>query len=213
MILMIGGEKGGTGKTTIAVNLAGARAGEGRALLLVDSDKQANASQWCSIRSGEGLEPAITCVALYGDNLADQVRKLAPRFDDVLIDTRGADAAELRSAMLVAHRLITPIQASQFDLYTMGTMDRLVQQAKGFNPKLQALALLNRATTHATASDTDDAREALAELQHYRLMDATVRERKAFKRCASQGRTVAEIDQPDEKAVHEMKMLSREAWA
>lgn len=216
MILVIGGEKGGTGKTTLAVNLAATRAKEGRAVLLVDADKQASATRWCAIRTQDELEPGLTCVAIYDEpagNLAAQVRKLAPKYDDVVIDTRGADARELRSALWVAHRLVTPIQASQFDLYTMGTMELMVRDAMGFNPELQALAVLNRATTHATSSETDEAREALDALQHFRLTDAVVRERKAWRRCASQGRTVAELEQGDEKAAHELKMLAREAWA
>lgn len=212
-VVVIGSEKGGTGKTTLAVNLAAARAAQGRSVLLVDADRQGSASQWASLRAQTERQPAITCVAVYGDRLADQVRALAERWDDVLIDTRGADAPELRSAMLVAHKLITPVQASQFDLFTMGGMDRLVQQARGFNPDLAALVVLNRAPTHATATDAADAREMLADLPSYRIADAIVRERKAFRRCAALGCSVAEMDQADEKAGAEMSMLAAEVWA
>lgn len=212
-VIVIGGEKGGTGKTTLAVNLAAARAAQGRSVLLVDADKQANASQWVAIRAQRELQPLINCVAVYGDRLADQVRALAERWDDVLIDTRGADAPELRSAMLVAHRLVTPVQASQFDLFTMGGMNLLVQQARGFNPGLEALAVINRAPTHATATDAADAREALAELPSYRIAATLVRERKAFRRCASLGCSVAELDPLDDKAATEMAALAAEVWA
>lgn len=211
-VIVIGGEKGGTGKTTLAVNLAVERA-RTRSVLLVDADKQGSASQWAAIRSQQGRHSSgITCVAVYGDRLSDQVRELAARWDDVLIDTRGADAPELRSAMLVADLLVTPVQASQFDLFAMGTTNALVAQARGFNRGLQALAVINRAPTHATASDADDAREALGELPNYRIADSIIRERKAFRRCASLGCSVAELDPLDSKAALEMAALAAEVW-
>jgi len=51
MIVLVGGEKGGVGKTTLAVNLAAMRARTGHDVLLVDADKQASANLWASIRN------------------------------------------------------------------------------------------------------------------------------------------------------------------
>lgn len=211
-ILLFGGEKGGSGKTTLAVSFAAMRAGEGRDVLLIDADKQASASKWNAIREGEGIQPLLTCVSVYGDTLASQVRAMAPKYDDIVIDTRGSDAPELRSAMLVANTIVTPAQTSQFDLFTFGTMDRLVEQARGFNPDLRALAVINRAPTNARSSDVADMREALSSLAHYKLLEAFVSDRKAFRLTARDGMAVTEYPQPDAKAVAELTALAGEVW-
>jgi chromosome partitioning protein len=212
MIILFGGEKGGSGKSTLAVSFAAMRAGEGRDVLLIDADKQQSATKWNAIREGEGITPMITCVSLFGDTLASQVRAMAPKYDDIVIDTRGSDAAELRSAMLVAHTIVTPAQTSQFDLFTFGTMDRLVEQARGFNPDLRALAVVNRAPTNANSSDVADMREALASLQQYTLLGVVISERKAFRLTARDGMAVTEFPKVDPKAVSEIRALAAEVW-
>jgi chromosome partitioning protein len=212
MIVLFGGEKGGSGKSTLAVSFAAMRAGEGRDVLLIDADKQQSATKWNAIREGEGITPMITCVSLFGDTLASQVRAMAPKYDDIVIDTRGSDAAELRSAMLVAHTIVTPAQTSQFDLFTFGTMDRLVEQARGFNPDLRALAVVNRAPTNANSSDVADMREALASLQQYTLLGVVISERKAFRLTARDGMAVTEFPKVDPKAVSEIRALAAEVW-
>lgn len=209
-VTLFGGEKGGSGKSTLAVSYAAMLAGEGRDVLLVDSDVQASASKWNGIRDAEQVMPRITCVALYGDSLANQIRALIPKYDDIVIDTRGADAPELRSAMLVANTLVTPAQTSQFDIFTFATMDRIVEQARGFNPEMRALALINRAPTNARSTEVADMREALATLRHYKLLDRFVSERKAFRETARDGRAVTEYSHPDQKAVAEMRALAQE---
>ncbi len=55
MVILIGGEKGGTGKTTIATNLAALRALAGHDVLLVDTDSQGSASYWASSRDEAGI--------------------------------------------------------------------------------------------------------------------------------------------------------------
>jgi chromosome partitioning protein len=137
---------------------------------------------------------------------------MAPKYDDIVIDTRGSDAAELRSAMLVAHTIVTPAQTSQFDLFTFGTMDRLVEQARGFNPDLRALAVVNRAPTNANSSDVADMREALASLQQYTLLGVVISERKAFRLTARDGMAVTEFPKVDPKAVSEIRALAAEVW-
>lgn len=214
MILLLGGEKGGTGKTTLAVNLAVARAGmgAGRDVLLVDADRQGSATYWSAVRAQEGIQPRITCVALYGEGLADQVRAMAGKFDDVVIDTHGADSAELRQSMLVAHRLVTPVRVGQFDGFTMDHMDRLVGASRHLNPHLDAVTLVNAAPSHPVASEIDEMREHLADLAHYRRLATVVKDRKAFRRVAREGIAVCE-DGLDPKAIAELQALTEEVWA
>ena len=131
MIVLIGGEKGGTGKTTIATNLAQMRAARGRDVLLVDTDKQESASAWAGLRAEEGIEPTITAVQKLGKNITRDLLDLAKRYDDLVIDAGGRDSFELRAALVAAEQIFIPVQASQFDVWTLGNMAELVEQHIG----------------------------------------------------------------------------------
>ena len=126
-IILIGGEKGGTGKTTLAVNLAALRALQGRDVLLIDTDIQASASYWAQSRDEAGIQPRVACIQKFGKGLQTEVRDLARRYQDLIIDAGGRDSAELRAALVVAERVYIPIQPSQFDIWTLGRMDDLVK--------------------------------------------------------------------------------------
>lgn len=207
-VTLFGGEKGGSGKSTLAVSYAAMLAGRGRDVLIVDADAQASATLWINIRGAEQVSPAITCVSLYGDRLDAQVRALIPKYDDIVIDTRGADSPEVRSAMLVASVIVTPAQTSQFDIFTFAKMDRLVEQARGFNHELRAIAVMNRVPTNAQSSEAADMRASLSDLKHYTLLKSYLSERKAFRMVASEGRAVTEFSAPDAKAIGEMLTLA-----
>lgn len=211
MILLIGSEKGGSGKSTVAVNLAAMRAA-GRDVLLIDADKQGSAQQWYEIRTQDGITPAVMCVCAQGNTLASQVRAMALKFDDVIIDAGGRDSVELRSAMTVADRIITPAMPSQFDIFTLSLMDRLVGEARAWNPSLRASILVNGAPTNPSMTDEADMREYVADLVNYDVMATTVRTRKAYRRCAQTGQAAPELATQDEKATAEMIALAIEAW-
>ena len=92
MIILIGGEKGGTGKTTIAINLATLHALNGKDILLVDTDKQGSANSWAESRDEEQQLPRITCIQKFGKNLARDIKDLEPRYEDIIIDAGGRDS-------------------------------------------------------------------------------------------------------------------------
>lgn len=68
--------------------------------------------------------------------LAD-IQDLAKRYQDIIIDAGGRDSVELRMSMVVANVMVVPVQAGQFDIWTLGRMSDLVEQAKSFNPNLR----------------------------------------------------------------------------
>ena len=136
MVVLIGGEKGGTGKTTIATNLAALQALAGYNVLLVDTDSQGSASYWARSRDEAGITPRVACIQKFGKGMQGEIQNLAGRYHDVIIDAGGRDSVELRAVMIVAHKAFVPIQASQFDIWTLGRMNDLVVTAQGFNPDL-----------------------------------------------------------------------------
>jgi chromosome partitioning protein len=212
MILLLGGEKGGTGKTTLAVNLAALIALSGKDVLLIDTDRQGSANFWASIRDESGALPRIPCVQKFGKSLAKDVIDLAGRYEEIVIDAGGRDSMELRYSLGVADRVYIPIQPSQFDLVTLDQMDRLVEQAQALNPGLESFVVINRASTNPTVTDTHEAVELVSEFEHLTLADTILRERVAYQRSVREGLSVAEVPHPDYKAVTEMSSLYKEMY-
>ena len=212
MIVLIGGEKGGTGKTTLAIHLAALRAAAGSDLLLVDTDRQGSASSWCAVRDEEGKTPRVACVQKFGKGLGADIRAMAAKYRDIVIDAGGRDSVELRAAMTVADLLYIPIQASQFDVWTLDAMNGLVEQAQAINEKLRAFAVLNRASTNPSVKEVEDARGALADYENLRPARAVIRDRISFRKAAREGCTVGELPDRDPKAIAEIQTLYEEVF-
>lgn len=212
MIVLIGGEKGGTGKTTLAIHLAARRTAQGRDVLLVDTDKQGSASSWCAVRDEEGRAPRVACVQKFGRALGADIRAMAGKYADLVVDAGGRDSVELRAAMTVSDVLYIPIQASQFDVWTLEQMNTLVEQAGAINERLRAFAVLNRASPNPSVKEAEDARAALADYEHLRPAAAVVRDRIAFRKAAREGCTVDELAERDPKAVGEIAAFCAEVF-
>jgi chromosome partitioning protein len=212
MILLVGGEKGGTGKTTIATNLAVLRAAEGKDVLLVDADLQGNSNFWATCRDEAGIPPRITCVQKLGKGLAAELRALADKFDDIIVDAGGRDSAELRAGLLAAKKVYVPIRASQFDVWTLAAMEKMIDQARTFNTGLKVSAVITMASSNPQVSEVDDAKEFLADFPEMTLSAVVVRERIAYRKAARDGRAVTEIKPGDPKAAKEMEDLYREVF-
>lgn len=209
MILLIGGEKGGTGKTTLATNLAVLRIREGRDVLLIDADKQKSANSWATAREEHAPEvaPRIPCIQKYGRGIVAEVKGLSERYDDIIIDAGGQDSVELRSAMLVAERMCVPIQAAQFDVWTLPQIQEVADQARALNPQLSAAIVLNRVSTNPSVSEGAEVAELLSDFPGLELFDAPLHERIAFRKAASQGLSVAELIPADAKAIKEVQAI------
>lgn len=212
MILLLGGEKGGTGKTTLAVNLAVILARTGKDVLLIDTDKQGSTNFWSSIRDESGALPRIPCVQKFGKGLAKDVIDLSGRYEELIIDAGGRDSMELRYSLGVADKVIIPCQPTQFDLVTLNQMDTLVEQAQTLNPNLIAAVVINRASTNPSVSDAEEARELILEFNHLNLIKSILRERVSFQRSVREGLSVIEVPQPDRKAVTEINCLFKEVY-
>lgn len=208
MITLIGGEKGGTGKSTIAVNLASYRISQANHnnLLLVDTDPQGSASDWVQYRKEEGIK-GIDSFQLFDKKIKTEVLDQAERYDDIIIDAGGRDSSELRYSMLVADQMIVPVNPTQFDINTAPKIAELLNQARIQNEELICFVLLNRCRTIPNYKKTQEALAILAEYEEFIALEFVIHERMAFADSAEQGRGVHEIPFPDEKAVTEIKQL------
>jgi len=209
MIVTVGNTKGGVGKTTLAVQIALAWAIEGRDVLLIDADRQGSASQTVEVRAEVGRVPGLSCVAFPdGPALRTQVQRLAPKYDDVIIDAGGRDSAALRAALILSDVLLVPFLPRALDVWALADIAGLVEEARGVRDGLQAVAVLNGADPGPT-TDNADAAAALADLPALILLDTPIRRRKAFANAMAAGLSVRELAPKDAKACGELDALSK----
>ena len=212
MIVLIGGEKGGTGKTTLATNLAAMRALAGHDVLLIDSDPQGSANYWAQNRDELAIKPRVACVQKFGKGLAMEVKDLALRYQDIILDAGGRDSVELRSALIVVDKVYLPIQPSQFDVWTLNAMNALVETAKGFNPTLQAKVIISRASTNPSVQESEETRKLLADFPNLEPLKLIIRDRIAYRKAAKEGLAVTELKPKEAKASEEMTALYNEIF-
>ena len=211
-IVLVGGQKGGSGKTTIATNLAAMLAGEGKDVCLIDADRQESANAWAALRADTDL-PSLVCVQKRGKALPHDVRDLAERYNYVVIDAGGQDSVELRGAMTVAHRMLIPLQASAFDAMTLAAMDELLEQVTAINPSLASSLVINRVSPNPMVNEYKDMQQLVQDdYDNIALMQTVLYDRIAYRKAASEGAGVHELRSPDYKAKTEIALLYGEVY-
>lgn len=208
MIITVGNTKGGVGKTTIAVNLAIARALAGRDVWLIDGDRQGTAQTAISIRAEAGLTPGIACASYPdGPTLRAQVQQQASKFDDIIIDAGGRDSTALRAALVLTDVLLIPFQPRSYDVWALDDIAALVEEARSVRDGLRAFAVLNCADPGQHSTDNADAAEAVANVPAFEYLPTPLRRRKAYANAAGAGMSVLEIKPQDAKATAEINAL------
>ena len=208
MIITIGNTKGGVGKTTLAVNLAIARALSGRDVWLIDGDRQGTAQTAISIRAEAGHQPGISC-ATYpdGPTLRAQVQQQAGKFDDIIFDAGGRDSSALRAALVLSDVLLIPFQPRSYDVWALNDIAALVDEARSVRDGLRAVAVLNCADSGEASTDNADAAAAVADVPQFEYLATPIRRRKAFANAAGAGLSVLELKPADKKAIDELNAL------
>ncbi|MCK4608159.1 MAG: AAA family ATPase [Gammaproteobacteria bacterium] len=212
MIVLLGGEKGGTGKTTLATNLAVLRASFGKDVLIVDTDRQESASSWCYVREADNITPRISSVLKFGAGVRNELRELKSKYDDIIVDSGGRDSVELRSAMLTADVAIIPMRATQFDLWTISRLSKLVDEVIQVNEGLRVCLMINAASTNPSVKEAEEAEEYLSTFTNLRMLKTIVKERIAFHKAAAEGLSITELVPNDSKAADEITQLYEEIF-
>ncbi len=200
MIIGLLNQKGGVGKTTLAVHIADALARRGQRVLLVDADPQGSALDWAAARKGD---PVFPVAGLPKKSIHKELPALAKDYETVLIDgpPRVYDVA--RSAIMACDLVLIPVQPSPYDVWAAREIVDMLQEAMVYKPSLKAAFVINRKIVN-TALGRDVA-EALAEYP-FPVLKTAICQRIALAESAAQGQTVFEAA-PDNLAVREMNEL------
>lgn len=206
MITVVGGTKGGSGKSTIATNIAIMLSTAGHDVLLVDADDQETATDFTNLREATRPNGAgYTCVALTGAAVRSGVQRLAPKHAHVIIDTGGRDTVSQRAALSICDTYLVPFAPRSFDVWTLDKVAELVEEARAVNDRLRALAFINRADPRG--NENAEAAELIRSKPALEFVPASLGTRKAYANAAASGLSVTELRPQDPKASEEIATL------
>ncbi|TAM46055.1 MAG: chromosome partitioning protein ParA [Burkholderiaceae bacterium] len=208
MIITVGNTKGGVGKTTLAVQIAIARALAGREVWLIDGDRQGTAAAAIAARADIGRQPGIAC-AQYADGpqLRSQVQQQRGKWQDIIIDAGGRDSTALRAALILSDVLLVPFAPRSYDVWALDDMAGLVDEARSVRDGLRCYAVLNQADPGEHSTDNSDAAAAVADVPQFDYLPTPIRRRKAFSNAGGAGLAVGEMTPKDHKAIAEIDQL------
>lgn len=200
-ILTFTQQKGGAGKTSLAVHLGTYWAGKGKSVALVDGDPQGSMTAWAGVREDSDVKHALTFERAEGWKAATVVSKLAKTHDYVLIDTAPHAETASRTATREADLVIVPMQPSPLDFWATDASLKMIDgERKGY------LVVLNRVPPRSGLADeiTSQVKERGLDIAKSRLGN-----RQAFAASFMAGKGVSEA-QPRSKAAQEIKALAME---
>lgn len=203
-VIAVVNQKGGSGKTTLALNLA---AGLGRRArtAVADADPQRSISQWIAMGENESALPISTQI---DDNPDAEIARLKQNNRYVVVDCPPSVQGGVIQAVLgSADFVLIPVLPSPLDLWASVEMTALVKQAQQKDRALQAYLILNQ--VEARNSLSRSMQQAVAELD-VPLLQACLERRAAYRSAAVEGRSVYDMGSRGAQAVKDIEAIIEE---
>lgn len=188
-IITVGGTKGGSGKTTTAVNLAVCAAQEGKQVLLVDADPQGSSMAWRQLREDVKREdlPPIACTSCAASSIQKDLKVMSRGFDLTIVDVGGRDSNVLRASMIVSDIFITPASPAVYDLWAVEDTIEIIKEARSYGFEVPAFLLFNQVLPQRTILE----REAKSAVDDFKidmtLLNSFLYARQDYKNAAAEG--------------------------
>ena len=204
MLVAVSNQKGGVGKSTIAVHLAAWLHDRGYAIALLDLDKQRSSSQWMrEVESAIAIETAET-----PEECLLKARGLTECHDFVVADCPGGIDDVSRTVLILADLALLPISPSILDLRSVQQATSILQYAQGINRgKPEGRLILNRMRTRDTISK--ELKEAAPTLG-VKCAEHVLRDLQAFRDAAQQGTVVTRMKKRNNEAAADVEALFSE---
>ena len=208
MITVIGSLKGGSGKSTVAFNLAIWLSLSGQKVLAVDLDPQATLTDVSEVRREEGYQPEIKVVG------RREMREGIDfsGYDEVIIDVGTADMESLKNALRLADKIVVPVPPSQADVWSTQRFVRFASSIIADLPRKPEInAFINRVDMQSAANESYETAAALVSLPGVRFLMPRLSQRPVFLHSFSEGLAAMELD-PRDPGVREFHALAAEVY-
>jgi len=201
-ITAVANQKGGSGKTSLTIELATALTLRANAkVLTIDADPQHGLIDW---RADRETEPLFPVIGFPSAKLPAEVSAHASNYDHIIIDAPPRDMGILRAAAVCSHAILIPVQPSKHDIRSTRSFVEMVQEALTFNPDLKAAFVINRRITGTALGR--DIFTALEEFP-FPVLQTVLGQRVAITEAHGYGLSVLEYQPTDPKAVSEVEEL------
>ncbi|MDH5611069.1 MAG: AAA family ATPase [Gammaproteobacteria bacterium] len=190
MITVIANLKGGSGKSTVAFNLAIWLKMKGEVVVAYDLDPQQTLHDVALVRREDDIEPELLVSVADSNDICGTLNNHSCH---VLVDVGAANMDAMKAAISIAHRVIVPVQPSQPDVWATQRFLKIINDACGDNNHPELVAFINRADTHHAVRESDEAEQALKMLEKFRVIPYRLCQRTSFRRTLSEGLSIFEL--------------------
>lgn len=213
MIFLLGGPKGGVGKSCLVENLSVFIKRAGGDVAIVDADPQLTTYNWAAEREHSLISTnpgmVIPRFKVHG-NIREWLKEAANRYEHLVVDTGGFDSEALRSAMTVADMMLIPFRPKRRDLKTLPDVSELVKTATSVNPGLQVRSIITQCPSlPSQVQRIFDAKAACADFG-LNPLNAVTMARNVYDDADENGLSV--LESGDEKAIEEVNSIAAELW-